>query len=712
MRSFSKRRTRNRCGALPSAPTPVRPACLAAFLILSFVSAPAAQPGAPSNPMAVANYFNDTVELSWLDNASDETGFEIWRKDDDGPYARIDSVPADTTSYVDVGLDTATEFYYQVRAVRDTLASAFSVEDHTNLKTIWPVPASHEILHNWNETIGRAGGRWRGRNWFSTGFHMGVDIQRQGDDNVVRAVRSGIVHLVTSRAEDNVAIIQVRNSPNAPGVDDEYYQTNHLKPVPLAIMRNQTVAAGDTLSEIDEIHFNNPDWVQHTHYYIHQENRLPARGNPLEVFADDNDKDPGLNLPRLTEHSNPPDGTMVFKDASSGVVIPQDSTPTISGDIDIVAELGDELGTNPDQVPMKVGYWIEALDTSLTDCVHYHHVKSYSTHYVLFDWADVYFGSYPNPLALSRSIVDNDFNLGPQFIQDNRRYRWENYKHFIVTNTKSTTGSAFDVDSTQYWNTNARDDSSIADTHPDANFAGRPTTNRVREARFADGDYWIHIIASDLVAFNVTKRDLSRVVRLENFCPIVCECEPEGVKPHGTTSDSGFVAFSEAMDTGVAPDSIVSIDNGASLSNVQWEGDRTITYLISGLQNGMTYTITVDGENARDRPGSPEGKAPRLPLRTPSHASASTDSYSPRVNNFNHGALVSLSLNRRVLAGRIDALSGVPYGSTTSAPTRDSLSRPAETTPPPQGRPSPASPLRAHRFRPSASCAGHARAVP
>ena len=71
----------------------------------------------PTNLMARA--LSDTkVELSWRDNALSEAGFEVQRKDQDGsdfyPLARLS---ADTTCYIDTGLQAKSTYQYRVCTV-------------------------------------------------------------------------------------------------------------------------------------------------------------------------------------------------------------------------------------------------------------------------------------------------------------------------------------------------------------------------------------------------------------------------------------------------------------------------------------------------------------------------------------------------------------------------------------------------------------------
>ncbi|MCK4762679.1 MAG: fibronectin type III domain-containing protein [Candidatus Aminicenantes bacterium] len=80
-------------------------------------STPACPPVPPAAPSdltgAVAKY---SVDLSWTDNSDNETGFKIYRGDSPTTLQLIDTVAADTTSYLDEGLIRKTYYYYKVCA--------------------------------------------------------------------------------------------------------------------------------------------------------------------------------------------------------------------------------------------------------------------------------------------------------------------------------------------------------------------------------------------------------------------------------------------------------------------------------------------------------------------------------------------------------------------------------------------------------------------
>jgi lysophospholipase L1-like esterase len=72
---------------------------------------------APSAPQAAATT-PSRISVTWQDNSSDEAGFEVWRSSSGigGTYTLRSTLDVDVESFSDTGLNSATEYCYQVRA--------------------------------------------------------------------------------------------------------------------------------------------------------------------------------------------------------------------------------------------------------------------------------------------------------------------------------------------------------------------------------------------------------------------------------------------------------------------------------------------------------------------------------------------------------------------------------------------------------------------
>jgi len=70
----------------------------------------------PSNLYA-KNVKNNSIALQWADRSSDETGFEIWRAQQNNlTYTLIATVDSNVTAYNDSNITANTAYYYIVRA--------------------------------------------------------------------------------------------------------------------------------------------------------------------------------------------------------------------------------------------------------------------------------------------------------------------------------------------------------------------------------------------------------------------------------------------------------------------------------------------------------------------------------------------------------------------------------------------------------------------
>ena len=77
-------------------------------------------PSAPLPPSGLAcTVISDSrIDLTWTDNSLDETEFRIERSTNGVTWVEIATVPANTTGYVNTGLDPDSTYYYRVRAYR------------------------------------------------------------------------------------------------------------------------------------------------------------------------------------------------------------------------------------------------------------------------------------------------------------------------------------------------------------------------------------------------------------------------------------------------------------------------------------------------------------------------------------------------------------------------------------------------------------------
>lgn len=84
-------------------------------------------PAPPSSLTGTATS-STNVNLTWMDNANNETGFRIERKMLSNSYVQIVTLPMNTTSYADGGVIAATTYTYRIYSFNSAGNSPFSAE--------------------------------------------------------------------------------------------------------------------------------------------------------------------------------------------------------------------------------------------------------------------------------------------------------------------------------------------------------------------------------------------------------------------------------------------------------------------------------------------------------------------------------------------------------------------------------------------------------
>src|SRR2546427_2479121 len=78
---------------------------------------------APSGLLATASS-SSTIDLSWLDTNSRESGYVVERSPDGSAFTAVATLASNSQSYRDTGLIPSTRYYYRVQAFRRTARSA------------------------------------------------------------------------------------------------------------------------------------------------------------------------------------------------------------------------------------------------------------------------------------------------------------------------------------------------------------------------------------------------------------------------------------------------------------------------------------------------------------------------------------------------------------------------------------------------------------
>lgn len=98
---------------------------LSSFSNVSSATTLAGPPAAPSGLSATAGSATQ-INLSWTNNATNQTGFKVERSPDGVSFAQIGTTGAATTTYLDSLLPPLTTYYYRVRATNGAGDSGYS----------------------------------------------------------------------------------------------------------------------------------------------------------------------------------------------------------------------------------------------------------------------------------------------------------------------------------------------------------------------------------------------------------------------------------------------------------------------------------------------------------------------------------------------------------------------------------------------------------
>jgi len=99
-----------------------------AYYVLNPTSAP---PAAPSNLVAAAAS-SSAIDLTWQDNADNETGFDIHRSSGSA-YSVVGNASTDSTSYSDTGLEASTPYQYYVSSKNEAGSADSNIASATTL---------------------------------------------------------------------------------------------------------------------------------------------------------------------------------------------------------------------------------------------------------------------------------------------------------------------------------------------------------------------------------------------------------------------------------------------------------------------------------------------------------------------------------------------------------------------------------------------------
>ena len=179
------------------------------------VGEPAVIPEAPSG-LDAREITQGTVDLDWMDNAANETGFEIERRIGGGSFQQIATVGANVSSYQDTAVEPATSYSYRVRASNAAGVSGYSnVASTTTAVATAPSELTAEALSDSEIQLG-----WTDNSLDETGFEIEM---RSGTDEfgLVQSLPAGTT-ATTITGLDEATAYTFRVRATTPGEPTPY----------------------------------------------------------------------------------------------------------------------------------------------------------------------------------------------------------------------------------------------------------------------------------------------------------------------------------------------------------------------------------------------------------------------------------------------------------------------------------------------------------
>jgi titin len=112
------------------------------------------------------------MTLNWIDNSSNETGYQIYSSTDNITFNLVTTTAANTTSYVATGLSTFTVYYWKIAAVSGATTSAFTPVSSLSTLDIAPIAPTWSATPITNPTTTGMTLNWIDNSTNETGFEI------------------------------------------------------------------------------------------------------------------------------------------------------------------------------------------------------------------------------------------------------------------------------------------------------------------------------------------------------------------------------------------------------------------------------------------------------------------------------------------------------------------------------------------------------------
>lgn len=162
---------------------------VSAFTEATAYTPPGTAPNAPSGLSASAVAFN-RINLTWTDNSTNETGFEVTRSTSSGgTYLPIGTVT--TNSFADSTVSGSTAYFYRVRSINNFGASAFTTTASATTPAGPAAPAAPTSLNGILQGKTAIQLTWNDNSTNETGFEIYRSVTNQANYRLIKTVAGG-----------------------------------------------------------------------------------------------------------------------------------------------------------------------------------------------------------------------------------------------------------------------------------------------------------------------------------------------------------------------------------------------------------------------------------------------------------------------------------------------------------------------------------------
>jgi hypothetical protein len=176
-------------------------------------------PVAPSM-LHSTEYTVTNISISWNDNSTNESGFEVWRKKSvDSVYSKVINTSTNSNRFNDLSIAPSMQYNYQVRAYNSDGFSAYSNVLQVTTPFLAP-PVAPSMLHNTGNTEKSISISWNDNSSNETGFIVKRALALNPDDVSSIAINANDTFYVDNNLIPNTtyiysiqAVNQVGNSP-------------------------------------------------------------------------------------------------------------------------------------------------------------------------------------------------------------------------------------------------------------------------------------------------------------------------------------------------------------------------------------------------------------------------------------------------------------------------------------------------------------------